>query len=124
MPAGQPVAFTDLNARTNPAGERSTTQETGATTQETTITTQKTAATTQESTQDGRAATQERILDLLRTEPAITRRVMAERLGITPDGVKYHLTRLRAAGIVRHVGATRSGHWEVSEVSAIGRGGS
>lgn len=38
---------------------------------------------------------------------------MAERLGITPDGVKYHLTKLRAAGVVRHVGATKGGRWEV-----------
>ena len=95
-------------------GERGTTQETGATTtQETGTTTQETTITTQETAQDRRAATQERILALLRTEPAISRRVMAERIGITPDGVKYHLTKLRAAGVVRHVGATKGGRWEV-----------
>ncbi|MCY4028224.1 MAG: putative DNA binding domain-containing protein [Acidobacteria bacterium] len=102
--AGHPVLFTDLNARASRAAARSTTQEIG-------ITTQKTGATTQE----GRAATRKRILDLLRTEPAISRRVMAERIGITPDGIKYHLTRLRAAGVVRHVGPANGGRWEVLE---------
>ncbi len=97
--AGHPAMFTDLDAHASRAGERSTTQETGITTQET--------------AQERRAATQERILDLLTTEPAISRRVIAERIGITPDGVKYHLTKLRAAGVVRHVGATKGGRWEV-----------
>ena len=104
--AGQPVVFTDRDTPTRSTGERSTTQETGSTTQ-------KTGSTTQEATQEGHAPTQERILELLRSEPAISRRVIAERIGMTPDGVKYHLTRLRAAGVVRHVGAAKGGRWEV-----------
>ena len=119
-PAGQPVVFTDRDTSTLSAEDEgttqetdTTTQETGKTTQETAVTTQEIEVTTQETTQESRAATQDRILDLLRTEPAISRRVMAERIGITPDGVKYHLTRLRAAGVVRHVGATKGGRWEV-----------
>ena len=72
-------------------------------------TTQEIAATTQETT----TTTQERILALLRAEPEITRRRLAERVGITPDGVRYHLNKLRAAGAIRHVGATKSGRWEV-----------
>ena len=104
--AGQPVVFTDRDTPTKSTGERSTTQETGSTTQ-------KTGSTTQEAAQEGHAPTPERILELLRSEPAISRRVIAERIGMTPDGVKYHLTRLRAAGFVRHVGAARGGRWEV-----------
>ena len=37
----------------------------------------------------------------------------AVRIGITPDGVRYHLTNLRKAGRIRHVGATKKGRWEV-----------
>ncbi len=55
----------------------------------------------------------ERILALLKAEPRITRRLLAERIGITPSGVKYHLTKLRKAGIIRHVGPTKAGRWEV-----------
>ena len=114
-PAGQPVVFTGGGARTLAAGKGGTTQETDGesqgTTQETGITPQGTVSTTQA----GRATIRKRILDLLRTEPAISGRVLAERIGITPDGIKYHLNRLRAAGVVRHVGPTKGGRWEVLE---------
>ena len=65
---------------------------------------------TQETTQE---TTQERILALLEAEPELTQRMLAERVGLTPDGVKYHLTKLRAAGAIRHVGSTKAGRWEV-----------
>lgn len=29
------------------------------------------------------------------------------------EGIKYHLNKLRAEGVVRHVGPTKSGRWEV-----------
>ena len=76
---------------------------------------QERRATTQETAQEGHATTQERVLDLLRTEPTISGRLIAERIGITQDGVKYHLTRLRAAGRVRHVGPAKGRRWEVPE---------
>jgi ATP-dependent DNA helicase RecG len=70
--------------------------------------------TAQETTQE---TTQERILALLREEPTLTRKALADRIGITPDGIKYHLARLRDAGRIRHVGPTKKGHWEVLESS-------
>ena len=101
--AGQPVVFTDrAEVERNSSG---TTQETRGTTQECA---RETRGTTQET-----RTTRERILALLSTEPEITRRKLAERIGITADGVKYHLTRLRAAGVIQHVGATKAGRWEV-----------
>ena len=39
--------------------------------------------------------------------------MLAERIGLTPDGVKYHLAKLRTAGAIRHVGPTKAGRWEV-----------
>ena len=90
---------------------RETTQETPGAAQETA---QEVAPTTQETTPTAIApTTRERILALLKAEPRITRRLMAERIGITPSGVKYHLTKLRKAGIIRHVGPTKAGRWEV-----------
>ena len=83
------------------------------TTQKINIPTQETTQETGRTAQETEATTQERILVLLRAEPRITRRLLAERLGITPDGVKYHLDKLRAAGVIRHVGATKAGHWKV-----------
>jgi len=54
---------------------------------------------------------------LLRENPTTTRLVLAKALGITPDGVKYHLDKLRAAGRIRHLGPTKAGHWEVIDKS-------
>ncbi|MEQ8763231.1 MAG: ATP-binding protein [Planctomycetota bacterium] len=93
------------------AGEKVETS--GETTQETRGTTQETTQETRGTTQETEETTQERILDLLRQEPTLTRRALAERIGITPDGIKYHLDRLREAGRVRHVGPTKKGRWEV-----------
>lgn len=57
--------------------------------------------------------TRERIVDEIRKNPKISRRALAEVVGITPDGVKYHLQKLTKAGVICHVGATRSGKWVI-----------
>ena len=81
-----------------------------ATTQNPVATTQITTSTTQIPT---RKTTQEKILSYLSSEPSLTRRELAERTGITPDGIKYHLKELKAAGAIRRVGSDRAGRWEV-----------
>ncbi|MEN1835805.1 ATP-binding protein [Pseudomonas lijiangensis] len=71
-------------------------------------------STTQETTQEiGSETIQEKIIALLRLHPAATGRDLAQQLGLTPDGIKYHLSKLRAMGAIRHVGPTKGGHWEV-----------
>ena len=106
--AGQPVVFTDRADVERHS--KITTQEASDTTQENP---QEPRGTTQETAREGRGAIRGRIVALLRAEPEITRRVLAERIGITADGIKYHLTKLRVAGVIRHVGATKAGRWEV-----------
>lgn len=70
--------------------------------------------TTQKTTQITTQETiQERILSLVKFKPSISRRELAEHIGISADGVKYHLGKMTSAGIVRHVGSKRAGHWEV-----------
>jgi len=59
--------------------------------------------------------TQEKILSFLRVEPEITRKKLAEKIGISTDGIKYHLEILRKARKIRHIGATKKGRWEVAE---------
>jgi hypothetical protein len=34
---------------------------------------------------------------------------LADKIGLTTDGIKYHLDKLRLANIIRHVGATKAG---------------
>jgi ATP-dependent DNA helicase RecG len=58
-------------------------------------------------------ATQEKILTLLRSQPSMTRKELADRVGISENGIKYHLDKMKAAQIIRHQGSTKAGLWEV-----------
>ena len=104
-----------------------TTQKSAATTQETQDATQTTTQEGRDTTQEiGQATresggeadsmpTRERIVALLRSDPTLTRAALATHVGITPEGVKYHLDKLRKAGRIRHVGPTKKGRWEILE---------
>ena len=69
-------------------------------------TTQKPAGATRNRARD-------RIVDCLRVEPGLTRTALAERVDLSPDGVKYHLQHLKATGIIRRAGSDWAGRWEV-----------
>ncbi|HBL28871.1 MAG TPA: transcriptional regulator, partial [Acidobacteria bacterium] len=84
-----------------------TTQETGETAQETA---QEAAGTTQEPTL---IATQQRLAELIAANPEISQQTLAVALGLTREGVKYHLNKLKRAGVLRHIGPPRGGRWEV-----------
>jgi ATP-dependent DNA helicase RecG len=64
----------------------------------------------QENTQE---SAQEKIIQLLNNEPHLTRHQLAQRLSLTPDSVKHHLQKLKAAGRIEHVGSTKAGYWKV-----------
>lgn len=76
-------------------------------------------ATTQESGQKTtQETTQEKILAHLRVTPAMTGVDLAQAIGITADGIKYHLAKLKAAGRIQHHGPTKAGYWEVIDPSS------
>jgi len=54
----------------------------------------------------------QRIIDLIREKPDITRQKLAEEIGISPDGVKYHLTRLKNKGTIKRIGPDKGGYWK------------
>ena len=110
----------ETDVTTQETGE--TSQETGVTPQEIGETIQETDRTTQEmnvtSQEMGNAAsfsTQDRIVAHLRNDPTLTRVALSNLVGITPDGIKYHLDKLRRAGRIRHTGPNRKGYWEFLE---------
>ena len=82
------------------------------TTQEALSTTQESSPTTRESGADA-ASIRSKLLVLLEHDAAMTRSALAQQLGITPDGVKYHLEQLKAQGRLRRTGSTKKGTWEV-----------
>jgi ATP-dependent DNA helicase RecG len=67
----------------------------------------------QKTTQKTTQKTPQKLLDLISQDPSVTRQSLAEALGITPDGVKYHLRKLQDQGRLRRVGPDKGGHWEV-----------
>jgi ATP-dependent DNA helicase RecG len=70
--------------------------------------------TTQETTQETTPTpAQNKILLLMKKRPAITRQQLAVALGITDDGVKYHLEKLKLAGMIVREGPTKKGIWKV-----------
>lgn len=89
-----------------------TTLKTQGTTLKTRETTQKTPLKGQDADQE---TVQQRILDLIRADPSISGRAAAEIIGLSEDGVKYYLGRLREAGRLRRTGPKRGGRWEVIE---------
>ena len=95
--------------------EDKSTQENVASTQENAASTQESSASTQESSASTRKTTAERIIEEIRKHPFTTREQLAEVIGITPDGIKKQLDKLKKTGKIRHVGATKNGHWEIIE---------
>ena len=57
------------------------------------------------------AITQEKIVRWLREHPSLTSQALADRN--LPEGVKYHLAKLKQAGRIRRIGSTKKGRWEV-----------
>ena len=77
-------------------------------------TTQKTTQkSTQKTTQKSTQKTSRKIILAILNNPNITRRELAEMIGITPDGAKKALEGLKRDGLVRRIGPDKGGHWEV-----------
>lgn len=58
-------------------------------------------------------STRDKIIEQLHNNPKITRNELASILGITPDGVKYHLQKMTTDGIIIRYGSTRGGYWAI-----------
>ena len=69
--------------------------------------------TTQETTQK---TTQEKIINLIKKNPAITQVEMAKILDLTRDGISYNIKILKEKGIIERVGSTKNGFWKINVV--------
>lgn len=72
--------------------------------------TQKVERSTQKSTQK---STQEQILNILRIHPQTGRKELAKIIGITEDGIKKQLAKLKKEGMIERIGADNGGYWKV-----------
>ena len=59
--------------------------------------------------------TNERILNLLATNPRVTQEELAKVLGLSVRGIEYAIGTLKKAKRIRKVGGKRFGHWEVNQ---------
>ncbi len=51
------------------------------------------------------------IIDLLETEPETTINAIAGTLGMSVGGVRYHINKMKKAGLIEHSGPTKKGKW-------------
>jgi len=56
---------------------------------------------------------EQKILDLIEKNSAISRAEIAIRLGLSEDTIKEYLAKLKEKGIIKRVGADRGGYWEI-----------
>lgn len=71
--------------------------------------------TTQKTTQKKINNSQKKIIELIKENPSVTRKEMAEKIGISADGIKYNLNKLKQMNILTRVGSDRSGTWKISK---------
>jgi ATP-dependent DNA helicase RecG len=63
----------------------------------------------------GSEKSSEKILGLLRANPKLAARELADLMGITPRAVEKQIAGLRKEGRLRRIGPTKGGRWEVTE---------
>lgn len=57
--------------------------------------------------------TQEKILNLIKKNPAITQIEMARLLKLTRDGISYNIKILKEKGMLERIGSTKNGIWKI-----------
>lgn len=53
------------------------------------------------------------ILQLIKDNPNITRKVLVQVVGISSSAVQKHINRLKAEGVIIRHGGDRGGYWEI-----------
>ncbi len=68
-----------------------------------------TPCTTQTTTQ----RTAQKILAIIKATPSVSRAALSREIGLSSDGIKWHLQKLKECNAIRRVGPKYGGHWEV-----------
>ncbi len=69
--------------------------------------------TDKETNKETNKETADRIIDILETRPEIAVNEIAEIMEISVGGVRYHINKMKKAGLIEHIGATKKGKWIV-----------
>ena len=107
----QVIARTDQETTKSTSNYHWTDQETVIVDQEKS----KTNSCDQETTViDQRSDQKIKIFNLIKSNPKITRSEISKRLGLHDSSVKRRLEGLISEGLIRRIGSTKAGHWEVT----------
>jgi ATP-dependent DNA helicase RecG len=71
--------------------------------------------TTHKTTHKTTQKTTQKIIALIEKSPEISRKELAEVIGLTEDGIKYHLKKMQKKGILERIGPARGGHWKIKK---------
>lgn len=56
-----------------------------------------------------------KIVELIRENKKITQKEMQEQTGTSLRSIKRYISKLQSDGVIKRVGASRSGYWEINE---------
>lgn len=59
------------------------------------------------------SATEKAIIRLIGANPSVTQKEMADQLNLSEVGIRYHIDKLKAKGILQRFGGKKTGRWEV-----------
>jgi len=71
--------------------------------------------TTRKTTRKTTQKTTQKIIALIGKNPEISRKELAEVIGLTEDGIKYHLKKMQKKGVIERIGPARGGHWKIKK---------
>ena len=72
-----------------------------------------TETTTETATEKTTEKTTEKIIRLIKDNPRITNKELADACGITEDGVYWNTKKLRKNNVIQRIGGDKGGHWEI-----------
>lgn len=72
-----------------------------------------TLLTTQTATQTATQSSEQLIIALLKQEPSLSQKQIADRLNMNLNTVKYHVRKQQEQGRLQRIGTTRKGQWVV-----------
>jgi len=77
-------------------------------------TTKKTTEkTTKKTTEKTTKKTTEKIMSVMKSMPDVTLAELANATGLSVDGVRWNIRKLKDANLIRRIGPDKGGHWEV-----------
>ena len=59
--------------------------------------------------------TAEIIKEIMRENPVVSAAHIAVKVGISVNGVQYHIKKMKASGEIERIGSDRGGYWKVND---------